>query len=281
MTGALSRLWREVLLPVWRALIREQTAFVAASIAFYGFLALLPSLLVIIVLYGTMADPHDVQRELAFMGRILPPHAETLLREQLAHMAAGSDQSHGAGAIISSLLALWSGSKGIRAILFAVRDSDKPPALRGRIRRAALAVALAGGAVLVVVIAVAAMMTFPEVLRRLGLSHTEATLIRLLRWPALAAIVFTWLSVLYRHGPARPELTWPDVVWGAAAATAVWLAGSAGFSFYAARFGSYDLVEGGLAGVVLLLVWLLVAAYAVLFGAELNRALERTRRPQG
>jgi membrane protein len=272
---------RQVLAQVGRALVREETSIAAASIAFYGFLALLPSLLVVIVLYGSWADPRDVQRQLAFVGRLLPPETVALLGEEMAAMAARSEESRGAGAAFSLLLALWSASKGIRAALFAVRGPAPRSELSGRIRRALVALGLAGGAVLLVVIAVAAMMAFPELLGKLGIPHKAAKLIRVLRWPVLAIIVFAWLAVLYRYGPGRAEAGWRRVVWGAVAATALWLAGSAGFSFYVARFGNSDPIEGSLAGALVLLGWLLLAAYAVLLGGQLNRALQSRPRAAG
>ena len=64
----------------------------------------------------------------------------------------------------------------------------------------------------------------------------------------------------------------------AIAAALLWLVGSAGFSFYVERFASYDKTYGSLGAVVVLLMWFYVSAYIVLAGAELNSAVEKTRR---
>ncbi len=55
----------------------------------------------------------------------------------------------------------------------------------------------------------------------------------------------------------------------------MWLAGSAGFSAYAARFPSYGAALGALGAVMLLLSWSYLTAFAVLLGAELNAEVER------
>lgn len=60
----------------------------------------------------------------------------------------------------------------------------------------------------------------------------------------------------------------------------LWLVVSLGFSMYVDNFGSYGKTCGSLAGVVVLLLWLWLTAFAVPFGAEINAEADRqTARP--
>ena len=52
---------------------------------------------------------------------------------------------------------------------------------------------------------------------------------------------------------------------------------SAGFGVYVANFGSYDKTYGSLGGVIVFLVWLWLSNLALLFGAEFDAELERSR----
>ena len=85
-------------------------------------------------------------------------------------------------------------------------------------------------------------------------------------------LVTAALAVLYRVGPDRdaPKMRWVSV--GAGVATVLWLAASAGFTLYITLTGNsgYAKTFGALAGVVVLLMWLWITAYAVLLGAEIN-----------
>ena len=56
-----------------------------------------------------------------------------------------------------------------------------------------------------------------------------------------------------------------------------WLVASAGFGVYVANFGSYNKTYGSLGGVIIFLVWLWLSNVALLFGAEFDAELERSR----
>ena len=64
---------------------------------------------------------------------------------------------------------------------------------------------------------------------------------------------------------------------GGAVAVLIWIAASVGFGFYVANFGSYDKTYGSLGGVIIFLVWLWISNLALLFGAEFDAELERSR----
>jgi membrane protein len=94
-----------------------------------------------------------------------------------------------------------------------------------------------------------------------------------LRWPALVAILCLECMVVYRVAPnARPH--WRFITPGALLFVAGWLLASALFVLYVDRAGGYADTYGVLGGVVVMLLWLQITAYALLLGAELNDILE-------
>jgi membrane protein len=82
------------------------------------------------------------------------------------------------------------------------------------------------------------------------------------------------LALLYRYGPCRRSAKWRWVSVGSVFATVVWLAASAGFSFYVSNFANYDRTYGSLGAVIILLFWLYLSFFIVLLGAEINAELE-------
>ena len=83
------------------------------------------------------------------------------------------------------------------------------------------------------------------------------------------------LAVLYRWAPDRADAKFRWLSAGSVVATVLWVVASVGFSIYVDNFGSYGKIYGSLAGVVVLLLWLWLAAYATLLGAEINAEMEQ------
>ena len=102
-------------------------------------------------------------------------------------------------------------------------------------------------------------------------------LIGLVRWPVLAVLLILALGVVYRFAPARRNPCWHWFSPGTIVAALLWLAGSAGFSYYVANFSSYDKTYGSLGTVVVLMMWLYLSSFIVLVGAEFNSEIEQAR----
>ena len=86
----------------------------------------------------------------------------------------------------------------------------------------------------------------------------------------LAAMVLAMLALTVIYWVARPrEKHLREVLPGAAVATLLWWLTNAVFGFYVRRV-PYNLVYGGLAAVIGLLIWMQISAVIVFFGAAWN-----------
>jgi membrane protein len=93
------------------------------------------------------------------------------------------------------------------------------------------------------------------------------------RWPLLMLILVVEAGVVYRVAP-NSKPSWRFITPGAVLFALGWLLASALFVFYVDKAGGYAGTYGVLGGVVVLLLWLQLTAFALLVGAELNDLLE-------
>ncbi|MDQ6642727.1 MAG: YihY/virulence factor BrkB family protein, partial [Actinomycetota bacterium] len=114
----------------------------------------------------------------------------------------------------------------------------------------------------------------------IGAGSTAVAIWGIAKWPVLAIVVIIVVALLYYATPnvKQPRFRWISV--GAFVAIVVWLVASVGFAFYVANLSSYNKTYGSVAGGVIALLWLWLTNLALLFGAELDSELERSRELQ-
>lgn len=266
--------WKDILKRTKEEIRKDHLTIVAAGVAFFVMLAIVPGIAAIISIYGLVADPAQVQQQFASIKGVMPSEVYQLLNEQMTNIASSSTAA-GWGAALGILVALWGGSKGVKALIDGLNIAYREEEKRGffKLNLAAIGLTLAGVVGLLILIGLIAFV--PAILRSLNVGDTLQTLGSVLRWPLLLVFFMAGLAVLYRYGPSRDEPRWSWVSGGAIAATFLWLIASLLFSFYVANFGSYNKTYGSLGTVVILLMWVYLSAYSVLLGAELNAEMER------
>lgn len=262
------------LITAWKRSSDDQIPLLAAGVAFYGFLALFPALIAGILLYGLVASPATVAQQTARLTDTLPADAASLIAGQLAAISSTSNGSLGFGFAAATIAALWSASGGVGNLVTAVNLAFGHTATRGLVRRKLLALGLTAGGIVFVLVAIGLVAVAPAVFDTVAGLHRWRWLLEITRWVLLLGSVSVALAVLYKIAPDRQVSTSRA---GVLVASAIWLIASVGFSTYVDNFGSYGKTYGALAGVVALLLWLWVSAYAVLFGAELETVLSADR----
>jgi membrane protein len=269
-----ARGWRDILWRVWSELSEDNLSMYAAGVAYYGFLALFPTLVALVAIYGLVADPAAIGSQVTSMGGLLPGEARGILEEQMKALTEKPPGTLGFGAIVALLLALWSASAGMKALMQMLNTTYDETEKRGFFAFNLTALGLTLGAILFLAVALSAVVGVPVVLKFVGLGSLTEWIIAVARWPLLGALVMLALAVLYRYAPSRDEPKWQWVSWGAAVTTVLWLIGSGAFSIYVSNFGSFDKSYGSVGAVVILLLWLNITAYLVGLGAEINAEME-------
>lgn len=267
--------WKQVAKRVWKEQQLDHVPLLAAGVAFWGFISLFPGMIAAISVYGLVADPATVTRQTELITDALPQDAASLVVDQMRTISAESDDALNLSLVVSVLLALWTTSTAVSNIMSAVNIAYDEEETRSFIRRRAVALLLALGTVVFVVISVGLIAVAPVLLDIFIPEGATRALLQVGRWAGLVLAVMSGLAILYKLAPDRssPRLAWVSV--GSVAATAVWLLASVGFSLYVDNFGRYSRTYGALAGVAVLMLWMWITALIVLVGAEINAEAEQ------
>jgi membrane protein len=266
--------WLDVLKRTHRGIRDTNASIVAAGVAFYAFLALVPALIAVVAIYGLIANPADVKDQITSFASAAPRDAQRLLSNQLSSITRGAGGGTGIAAALAIGAALWSASSGIAALNTGLTIVNRETETRGMLKRRLLALALTLFAVVGVLLTLALVVALPSLLDSAGISGIGSTALELARWPLLAVVLLDGLAVIYRYGPQRRRPRWRWISPGAIVAMIVGLVASIGFSIYVSLLGNYNKTYGALGAIIVVLLWLYLMAFAVLFGAALNAELE-------
>ena len=270
---------REVLALLQKVLAHDLPQL-SAALTYYTVLSLLPALIVVVALLGVVGLTEDtVHSLLDTLGELGAPWAAELVSDVLDSVL--TSENSGVVLIVSLLFSLWAASGYVGSFMAAsdriYEIDDRRPFWTGLPLRIGLALLLL---VLISATAAAVGLVGPIgawIADATGIGTGPLHLWTWIKWPLLIVLGLLLFALLYKFTPSRrqPHLWW--MAPGAAVGVALWLIGSAGFSFYLDNFASYNRVYGTLATAVVFLVWVWLMNIALLVGAEVNREVELRR----
>ena len=256
--------------------IREHNlTLVAAGVAFYAFLALVPALIAIVSIYGLFADPNDVERFVKDAGSSLPVEVQNFLAFQLTSIADANSAGVSTAAVIAIALSLWSASGGMAALITGIHVAFEQEEPKGFVVKRGRALLLTFGAIVFLGVVMFLIVAASPLLSHAELGTAGRILLDVLGWFILAAVAIVGIGLLYRFAVRDSAAGWLGfLTLGTVTAAVCWLVVSGLFAAYTANFASYGKTYGALASIVVLLLWLWLSSLVVLIGAEVDGATE-------
>jgi membrane protein len=261
---------------VFKQAIEDDVAGLSAELAYRSFLELFPFFIFLSMIGGAAEAAFHIynpaRQALDLINQSLPQGAADPIRQQLESVL-GSQQGLLGLPIIGVLwLAAGSGASLLKAMNRIYEIEETRPFWERYL--VGLWLTLLAGTVLVLVIAI---MSLGQLVAQQEGGDQAPGWFQLVagfaRWPLLVVVLLAEASVVYRVAPnSKPP--WGFITPGALVFVAGWLLASTLFVLYVDKSGGYAGTYGVLGGVVVLLLWLQISAYALLLGAELNDTLE-------
>ncbi|MBQ6814586.1 MAG: YihY/virulence factor BrkB family protein [Lachnospiraceae bacterium] len=251
-----------------RQLTLDHVNAYAAQASFFTIIAIFPLLMLLltIIRYTPVTEQDLIKSALAIMPNTLDPLIEQIISEMYS-------QANFAIISITAILALWSASKGILAIIrglnsvFGIDENRNYFHLR-------LVASFYTIMLLILIILSLGFMVFGNSLLRLfsknaPILYELVELIISLRGiyiPIIFTIAFVYL---YRIVPNK-GYTFFDHLPGALFSSFGWILFSYGYSIYVDNFAGSTYIYGSLTTVVLLMLWVYICMYILFIGAEIN-----------
>ncbi|MFD1882399.1 YihY/virulence factor BrkB family protein [Paracoccus pacificus] len=267
--------WVQILKRVWAGIGEDRVTAVAGGVTFFALLALFPAITALVSIYGLFASPAGIEQDLEKLSRLLPQDAIRIISDQIVSITSAPSSALSFATVLGILLALYSATGGIKAIIGALNVAGYRTEGRNFLWLNLQALAFTLGGIILVIGLIFLIAVIPVILGFLRLGELGAWLIWAGRWPLALAVLVAVLAALYRWGPSPDDRPFHPVLPGAIVAAIGLVAASMLFSWYAANFAGYNKTYGALGAVIALMMWLWIAAIVVMVGAELNSAIEK------
>jgi len=262
--------WLQPLLETWRIANNSNVWAHCASVGFFGFLSIFPVMAVFVLLYGLAFSLVEMQEQIALLQPFIPDTVYEILNSRLSDLVSSTTSTLTFSLVISTLLALYAGSKGIKSLIVLINLAFHITQERGFIQGTIRSVGLTFAAVVVLIIAVSSIAIVPLAASYFPFPQIAKTIALWSRWPILAGIIFLSFLGLYRLAPNRNAVALKKLMPGSALATILWIVLSVLFSIYVQNFNNYSAEFGALSAAVVIMLWLYYSAFIVAFGAIFN-----------
>lgn len=277
-TSKLISNWLQPSLKTWRIANNSNVWAHCASVGFFGFLSIFPIMAVFVLLYGLAFSPAEMQEQISILRPFIPDTVYEVLNSRLSALVSNTTSALTFSLVLSTLLALYAGSKGVKSLIILINLAFHITQERSFIQGNILAVSLTFGAVVILIIAVSSIAIIPVGAAYFPFPQIAKTIALWSRWPILAGIIFLSFLSLYRLAPNRDAVALKKLVPGATLATILWIVLSVLFSIYVQNFNNYSAEFGALSAAVVIMLWLYYSAFIVAFGAIFNsEALESAK----
>ncbi|RVQ65543.1 YihY/virulence factor BrkB family protein [Croceicoccus ponticola] len=275
------RVWLETVKAGWARASAHNMGLIAAGVAFYMFLAMVPLLGAIVMLYGIVADPQTAATHIAELSNALPASAAEVIASQIQGVVETKGSTKGIALFVALGLALFGARNGAGSIIIALNIAFDCKEERGFLQKNLVALGTTLGSVVAAAILFVGIGAFGALQALVAPDSAAIAIVaQLATWLLLIVALAFCIALLFRYAPAcsTGSMRWlsPGAIFAAVIAALLTFA----FGVYVANFGNYNATYGALGGVVVLLTWIWLTSYVLLIGAECDVALlNRTDTP--
>jgi membrane protein len=259
---------------IFAELRKDNIIIRANAMAFSFFIALFPSIIVIITLLPYLPIQNLVETVNDSILQLLPAQASSYVIDVIDSLTTITNR----GLLSFGLfLTLFFASNGMLTMLRGFQKnytiSYRPRSgIYQRLIALKLTFIVGGIFIASMLFIVVGRVVLDTLLIWARIDQSNYDLLLILRWFAMVILFYAGISVTYRYGPSmkkRIQFLSP----GATLATILSIISSIAFSYYVNKFSKYNELYGSLGALIVLMLWMQINSLIILIGYELNASI--------
>lgn len=242
----------------------------AAALGFYLTLSIFPALIAVMAVIPYLPIANVDQAIMDLLRQALPANAAELVEGVVTQVTS---QRRGGLLSVGILLALWTASSGMYAIMQQLNITYHVQEARSFLKARAVAIGLTLLFALLVIGALSLVVLGGTIQgwlgERLGFSSALLWVFAAVRWVIIALGLLLAFALIYYLAP-NVEQKFVFITPGSVMGAVLLIVASLGFAFYTTNFADYDATYGSIGAVIVLMFWLYLTGLVILLGSEIN-----------
>jgi membrane protein len=262
---------------VWGQINDDEVFDRSAALSYYFVFAIFPLMLFLFAMLGMIAGPGtQIRNELmSYLGRMLPASASGLVDQVVTQ----TTQASGGGKLsFGILLALWSASAGVVAMMNGLNAVYEVKETRSLIKTHAIALGLTIGLSVLVISALAIILYGGTIAKWFGnILHMGSAFTitwSIVQWPLALFFLVLSFALVYYFAPNVEQPHWEWLTPGALVGVILWIVASFAFKIYLSFSNTYSATYGSIGAVIILMLWFYVTGLSLLIGGEINSEIK-------
>lgn len=257
----------------WHEMLADNVLGQSAQLAYFFLFAIFPLVIFLTSLIGIIKGPNSpmMQHLMADTTRAMPASAGALVQKTIHHSLARSGSG---GLAFGIVIALFSASSGMAAMIDALNVVFDVKDTRSAIRKRFTALWLTGAVGLLVCTAIFLITYGGEVAGAVAVGVLY-WIWQIVQYPVAFFFLLISFSMVYRFAPNVKEARWRVFTPGSMTALCLWLIASFGMRVYLHYFNNYTSTYGTMGAVMVLMLWFYLTAMAFLTGGEIDAIIDR------
>lgn len=239
----------------------------ASQIAFYMLLSIFPFLILLLMFLTNLSVSYADQ--MVYLYRIIPDAASSIIKDYLDYSQQFSNSVFSPILIVS----IWMSSNGVIAMMKAVNVAYDLEETRNYLVRKILAIICTLMFLVLIIVALVTPnlgMQFMNFIRKyIDIPEMNIKLFNTIKLVFSVGIFIFVLGSLYFVLPNK-KVTFKEVLPGTIFSFFGLALISNLFAYFVQEFSQYSLVYGGLAAIIILLIWLFLCGLILMIGGEIN-----------
>lgn len=247
---------------IYKIIMMPEMRILPGNIAFSLMVSIVPIISIILMIGSSINLSSDVI--INRLGDLIPVD---ILNTLLMYMEGNTINN-----VILIILGIWTASMGANAIILAsnqiykFKDSDY---IQRRIKAFLITLLLILVVIINLVILVFGNSIVTLILKLTNMGDLLLYLFSFFKWPVSLVLIFVVIKLLYTVAPDE-RIKSNTVNKGAIFTTLIWLVSSVIFSFYTTNIADFTKYYGGLASIIILMIWLYILSYILVLGIAIN-----------